>query len=247
MSETPNDRHENPTGNFNEDFASSLMQARAEQVKLEQEKANFETQAMQKLFEKYPEELRKDAASYGGFEIIACGNEPTPEQMQMIETALQKIREKLGEAADKAFAGVKIYLAADVVSGGGQAFGRESAVILDPNKMGMTVGQMEDMLDKTGQYRKGDRSRLVGDDRIAGELDLVHELGHILEFRAHGDYDVGLKRLKQEDSPTMYGQQSAREDYAESWMYYVYDGQLDDDRKKVIEADVQTASKRVNS
>lgn len=244
MGETQFDTSENLTGNPDEDLTASLMQARAEQQ--DKEKAEFEANVIQRLFEKYPEEQRKNIKTLGGMEIIACGAEPTSEQLQTVENAFNKIRERIGDTAEIIFAGLKVYLAPDA-PGGGQALGRENAVILNTSKMGITVGEMEAMLAPTGQYRKGDQSKVVGESADAAELGTVHELGHILEFRAHGDYDIGYKTLDQSEAPTEYGQKHAREDYAESWMYYIYGGALDDARKQIIEDDIEKVSEKVNS
>ena len=217
-----------------------------EQEKLDERKAQFEVQVMQELLDKYPEEEQKTVTSLGGMDIIACGYEPPAEHLQTIENGFNRIREKLGERADTLFTGLKLYLA-DLGPSGGQALARENAVVLNVSKMGITVAEMEDMLAPTGQYRKGDQSNLVGGQADAGELGFVHELGHILEFRVHGDYDIGFKGLDQSDAPTEYGQKSAREDYAESWMYYIYGGQIDPNRRSIIENDLQSAGQEVSA
>lgn len=215
-----------------------------EQEKLNERKAQFEANVMKELLEKYPEKEHKAVTSLGSMDIIACGYKPTHEQLQTLENGFNRIRRKLGESADGLFTGLKLYLA-PLGPSGGQALARENAVTLNVSKMGITVAEMEDMLAPTGQYRKGDQSKLVGGQADASELGFVHELGHILEYRVHGDYDIGFKDLDQSQAPTEYGQKSAREDYAESWMYYIYDGQIDPARQQIIEHDLQSASNKL--
>lgn len=216
-----------------------------ENLSLEQQKQQFEASIMHELYERYPVDQRSELASIMGIHIISCGPEPTPEQLQPILNGLKKIENTFGKNAENTFSGLSVFMVNGFVPGGGQALGREDAVIVNTAKTTLTLTEMEEMLDKTGEYRKGDRSSLVenSDEISATELDIVHELGHILEFRTYGDYDKGFESLNQEESPTEYGQKSAREDYAESWMYLVFDGMLDEKRQLILQDDLQAAAR----
>jgi hypothetical protein len=210
----------------------------------EQQKIQFEKDRLRQLLEKYPEEERHLVEQIGGMDVVACGQDLTDEQLQSVRNGYEKATSRLGDSAKNIFVGITIYLGAMDDIGGGQALARENAVILNTNKMGISVGEMEAMLSAKGEYRKGDQSTLVGNDYDASELGFVHELGHILEYRAHGDYDRGLTELNQAESPTEYGSRHPREDYAESWMYYIYGGHLDSSRSEIIEADLTALSAR---
>lgn len=240
MSETlhqPSSQDEHSHRNVYAELKAGLEKGRAEAA-LEKQKAVSESQVIDKLLEKYPTETQH-TFKIGGIEIITCGETATVEQVQTIVNGLKKIHEKLGNNSDKLFPDLKVYIADSVVSGGAQAFGRENVVIMDSKKMTFGVGEVENMLSPTGEYRIGDRSSLVDSDIPDGEPSFVHELGHILEFKAQGDYDKSFATLERSEAPTLYGQQNPREDYAESWMYYIYDGKLDPQRVKIIKTDIE--------
>ena len=159
----------------------------------------------------------------------------------VIRDSIIKMQSKLGEEVIKdLFGGIKLYAGDKLIDGGGLALPRFNAVVIDLEKIDFTISEMESMLSKTRDYRVGDQSDLVDNPDIhkALELSIVHEFGHILEYKKYGDVDRGFAGLNQDDAPTEYGSKSPREDYAESWMYYIYGGQLDDSRRKIIEGDV---------
>lgn len=235
---------EEQSGNFNVDLANDLQQIQSEQTRAEQvkqNKANYDAAVLQRLNEAYPPEHQFAMGQLGGMEIISCGGEATAEQMQMIRRAYDRIRAKLGDDANKVLSGIRMYLAAPEGVGGGEALPNEDVIILNTAKMGVTVGQMEAMSEANGSYERGDQSRLVGDDYDASELGTVHEIGHILEQRAHGGQAVGFANLDQSQAPTWYGQQEGKyhEDYAESWMYYIYGGDITEDRQAILQADIE--------
>lgn len=203
---------------------------------LEQQKVEFEKEVLRKLYEKFPPEEQKLITTIDGIEILACGEEPTESQMETIVSAIEKIKDKIGDSI-KLFEGVKLYLV-DLGESGGQALGRESVIIVNTGKMGITVGEMEKQMELSGRYRKGDQSSIVGNDADAAEVGIVHEFGHILEFRSYGDLDKAFADLDSSESPTYYGAQLPREDYAESWMYYIYDGPITESRKAIIQSDL---------
>lgn len=208
---------------------------------LNQQKFDFEKKRMDTLLQQFPERNWQKITSFGGIDIIAC----TPDQSTdttNLERGYSRIYKKIGPVAEQLFRGASVFIAPDLQSGG-QALPRHSAIFLDANKMTLTVGEIEDLLSRKGEYRAGDQSKLVGRYASASELGFVHELGHILEYRAHADMDVGFMKLNQQQAPTLYGQKSPREDYAESWLYYIYDGPLDSNRERILQQDIlQVAS-----
>lgn len=208
----------------------------------ESHKIAFEKSKFDQIFEKYPGSEQKIAFSESGIEVVACGRELSENEAKVISGAIQKIAEKIGEpGAERLFGDVKLYAGEELIEGGGLALPRSKAVLVDIKKIGTTISQMEDMLSKTGEYRTGDQSNLVENpaEHEALELAIVHEFGHILEHKVHGDVDKGFADLDQNEAPTEYGSKSAREDYAESFMYYIYDGDLSEGRKRIIEKDAQ--------
>lgn len=213
-------------------------------IDIESQKQQYEDNIMKQIDELYPKHLRTVVAIEIGVNIVSCGEGLRDEQLQPVLNGLGKIKSSLGDQAEKAFTGLTILMVDGIVSGGGQALGRKNAVIIDTNKTTMTITEMEDMLDQTGDYRIGDRSKLVDnpDEISATTLDVVHELGHILEFRVHGDYDVGFAGVDPSESPTAYGSKQTREDYAESWLYLVYDSPLDEQRQRILLSDLEIAS-----
>lgn len=215
---------------------AELKDMTTETDSLEHQKADFEKAALRRLYDKFPPEEQKLIAAIGGIEIIACGTEPTESQMATVARAIDKIKDKVGESSEL-FEGLKMYMA-DLGDNGGQALGREGVIIVNTSNMGITVGEMEDQMELSGRYRKGDQSRVVGNDADAAEVGIVHEFGHILEYRAHGDLDKAFADLDSSESPTMYGEQHPREDYAESWMYYIYGGPITLNRMKIIQSDL---------
>lgn len=219
------------------DTLAELEKMTRETDSLEQQKVDFEKAALTRLYEEFPIEEQKLIATISGVEIIACGTEPTESQMATIARAIDRIKEKAGESSEL-FEGLKMYLV-DLGENGGQALGREGVIIVNTSKMGITVGEMEDQMELSGRYRKGDQSRIVGNDADAAEVGIVHEFGHILEYRAHGDLDKAFTHLDPGKSPTYYGTKFPREDYAESWMYYIYGGPITDDRKQIIQSDLE--------
>jgi hypothetical protein len=208
---------------------------------MEQEKFLFEKRRIKELFQQFPEETWQHVANFGDIDISAYGTEHYQDHVVNLENGYKRIHAKIGPAASKLFNGVRVFIAPEAPNGG-QALPRQNAIILDANKMGMSVGEMEDLLAAKGEYRAGDQSRLVGREVNASELGFVHELGHILEYRAHSDMDIAFSQLDPQTSPTMYGQSSPREDYAESWLYYIYNGRLDKQRLEILKDDIAKLS-----
>ena len=190
----------------------------------EQSLVDNEQAKLNSLFGAYPENERHLIFTQDGMEFIACGK-PNPDHQSILIagiTAMEQRFEK--DVITQAFKGVKIYLANGIASGGGEALPRVDTIILNAENMGMNVAQMEAIASEAAD---------------ASEVGFVHELGHILEFRAHLDMGVGFQTLDSLKSPTWYGQQKPREDYAESWMFMVYGHSIDQDREAILQADLK--------
>lgn len=205
------------------------------------QKLEFEHVRYNQIFEKFPESEHNMAFSEAGIDVISCGRELSDHEAAVIRSAITKISDKIGTSeTERLLGGTKLFAGENLIDGGGLALPRFNAVVIDLEKIDVTISQMEDMLSATGDYRVGDQSRLVDSPEIyeASELGIVHELGHILEYKIYGDVDKGFTKLDQSDAPTEYGSKSAREDYAESFMYYIYGGNLDSVRLGIVESDI---------
>lgn len=207
-------------------------------------KWQFEKRYIDELLQKYPEHTYERAFEYAGVEVVACGREIMEHEQMVIQGALTTFADKIGQDVfEEKFAGIQLYAGDKLIDGGGLALPRFDAVVVDLEKIGVSITQMEDLNDDGSDnpsYKKGDQARLIeGPDTYeALELGIVHELGHILEYRLHGDVDVAFAELDQGDAPTHYGAKSPREDYAESIMYYIYGGKISAQRRDIIQADI---------
>lgn len=223
-----------PAG-FIEALEQHLQSKYFSEVPETEEQVKYEKSFHDKLDRLYPEDKREHIDVLG-VDVIACGldEDAKSQYLSTVESALRRIDTKLGEGSTKEmFGDVSLYLADGVISGGGQAFGRENMIVVSPSKMTMNLPEVEAMLDANGTYRKGDRSELVDHpgDHAGIEFDIVHEFGHILAYKAHGNYDGKFVELNPAEAPTRYGQAKVREDYAESWMYLVY-GKLENEPRR---------------
>jgi hypothetical protein len=201
------------------------------------QKLEFESTRYNQIFEKHPESEQRIEFSAAGIEVVSCGRELSDHETAVIRSAIGKISGKIGESeTESLFGGVRLYAGDGLIEGGGLALPRFNSMAIDLEKIGVTISQMENMLGETGEYKIGDQSKLVDDpnEHEALELAIVHEFGHILEHKTYGDVDRGFAEVDQSDAPTEYGSKSPREDYAESFMYYIYGGRLDSARLGIL-------------
>jgi hypothetical protein len=207
----------------------------------EDAKKAVEQSKLGELLRAYPEADRHLIETNEGMDIIACG-EFKDEYIAILQAGLLAMERRFGkEAIARAISGVKIYIADASITGGGQALPRVNAVILNDAYMGISIDKMEEIASDAGLYRKGDQSKFFGGEADASEIGFVHEMGHIVEYRAHGDMGVGFRSLKSEESPTWYGQRAPHEDYAESWMFTVYGHPISADREAILARDIKSA------
>lgn len=236
-----------PAG-FIEALEQHLQSKYFSEVPETEEQVKYEKSFHDKLDRLYPEDKREHVDILG-VDMVACGldEKEKNQHISIVESALRRIDTKLGEGSTKEmFGDVSLYLADDVISSGGQAFGRENMIVVSPGKMTMNLPEVEAMLDANGMYRKGDRSELVNhpEDHAGIEFDIVHEFGHILAYKAHDNYDGKFAELNLAEAPTQYGQAEVREDYAESWMYLIYGGVIDDGRQSRLNRDITSLRNR---
>lgn len=178
-------------------------------------------------------------AQVGGIEVIGLGNK---EQMKALapaaQIALDRLQTRFGGQLEAAFPGLKIYFADGVIDGAGEALADENAVIMDASKAAMSVGEVEDLLVGMGELNTGDWTSKVGRDISYGEITIVHEMGHMLEARAHGEEGTAFADLSLDGAVTKYGSKANNEDYAEAFFYDTYGLEVSADRKAILDRDV---------
>lgn len=178
-------------------------------------------------------------ASAGDIEVIGLGSK---EQMDALapaaQVALDRLQARFGGQLEAVFPGLKIYFADDVIDGGGEALADENTVIMDASKAAMSVGEVEDLLVGMGELNAGDWTSKVGRDISYGEITIVHEMGHMLEARAHGEEGTAFANLSLDGAVTKYGSKAHNEDYAEAFFYDTYGLEVSADRKAILDKDV---------
>lgn len=147
-----------------------------------------------------------------------------------------KLEEMLLEECldSRLYSGLKVvFCEGGIISGGGQALAREGLVILDISKPS-AIQETEDHLIERGFLDAGDWSKLSVPNNSAIGLTLIHELGHIFEFKRFGDYGIAFSELDTVEAPTRYGRQNPSEDFAESFAYLIFGGHLPQSRIDII-------------
>lgn len=118
--------------------------------------------------------------------------------------------------------GVTVRIGSGLVDGGGEARAEENLILLDREKMGMSLQDAEDLLVQMEMYNPGERTKTLPDvkDMPFSCLiyELVHETGHIADGKLPGPK---YSRASSELSPTKYGKQNERESFAEIFTYWV--------------------------
>jgi hypothetical protein len=191
------------------------------------------------LLERFPPDQRHRLAAAGAVEVIGLGERRTIVlAAPAARAALARLDTYFDRLLSRVLAGVAVYVADGVIDSGGEALADENAVIIDATKARMSVFAVEAHLVRLGDLNPGDWSRLVRPDTTYGEITIVHELGHVLEARAHGQEGTALADLPPADAPTLYGRKGPREAYPETFFYDVYGGRLNPAYQAVVRQDV---------
>jgi hypothetical protein len=197
------------------------------------------------MLQRFPEEQRHTLSSVGGVEVIGLGSLESVESLApSAQTALGRLQTYMDGGLSEVFPDLKIYFADGVIDGGGEALAEENAVIIDAAKGKMSVAEAEDFLVGIGELDKDDWSKLAAEGVTYAEITIVHELGHILEARAHEQQGTAFAELSSDNAPTKYGRKAHNEDYAESFFYDVYGGRLESSRKTILQSDIQRIRQR---
>jgi hypothetical protein len=184
-----------------------------------------------------------------GIEFVCLGNVEAIEPLtQGTEAAVARLQQAFDGRLTEAFPGLKVYFGDGIISGGGEAFANDNAIIIDAAKSRMTVAEAERFLVESGSLDEGDWTKIVTPDTTYGEITIVHELGHVLEVKAHGGEGVAFEGLVHEEAPTRYGREvdekdgPNNEDYPESLVYEVYGAHIDEARRAILHDDIQRVS-----
>lgn len=170
-----------------------------------------------------------------------------PEEQAKLEAAIMPAVDKLddffGGSFAERFKGLEVEVGDGLTEGGAEAFGQENRIVLDRQKMLMTVREEDAFFAENGLAVAGDRLRAVPEafhDQPAAFYELIHELGHVLEEQADADKpkEQRLQRAAglADKSPTeLYGQDPNRpqEAFAEAFAYMVL-GQPVDPRLSAV-------------
>ena len=173
----------------------------------------------------------------------------SPAEQEFLEQGLHEAINNLDVYFDGKFAelfkGLEIEVGDGLTDGGGEAFGEDNKIVLDRQKMLMSVSDEDELLAELGFANEGDRLRALPVElhgMSAAVYELVHEVGHIVEERA----DLNLpaeERLKRASgmthlSPTnLYKQDPNRpqEAFAEAFAYKVFGQEVDKDLGDIID------------
>lgn len=143
---------------------------------------------------------------------------------EMVDFALGVLEDKLGDQLKDKLAHVTVKIGPGLVDGGGEAKAEEGLILLDSDKMVLSLQQSEDFLVQAGYYEPTERTRTLPDrkDRPWSTLayELVHEFGHMVDFHLPGE---PYHRVSADLSPTKYGKKQPHEAFAEIFTYWVFD------------------------
>jgi|GEM_PF-2026336 hypothetical protein len=175
------------------------------------------------------------------------------EEQSKLETAIMAAIERLDDFFDGKFAelfrGLEVQVGDGLTESGGEAFGDQNRIVLDRQKMLLTLREEDALYAQNGFADEGDRMRAVGEeayDMSAAYYELIHEVGHILEERA----DLHLpkhERLHRADglaakSPTqLYNQdpEKPHEAFAEAFAYMVLGNTIDHELTVVVDCAIE--------
>lgn len=184
--------------------------------------------------------------SVGGIEVIGLGDKEQLDKLApAAQVALERLQARFDGRLGESFPGLKVYFADGVIDGGGEALADENAIIMDASKAAMSVQDVEELLVGVGELNAGDWVGKVGGEISYGEITLVHEMGHMLEAKAHNQEGVAFAGLSLAEAPTKYGSKAHNEDYAESFFSDVYGIPLNSARKKILDADIEKVAQPI--
>lgn len=139
-----------------------------------------------------------------------------------IEQAIDLLKAALQGSFNTVCSGVTVRIGNGLVDGGGEASAEENLILLDREKMGMSLQDAENLLVRMGMFNPGERVKTLPESKDKPfsclVYELVHEMGHIADGKLPGPK---YKRANAELSPTKYGKQNKWEAFAEIFTYWV--------------------------
>lgn len=171
----------------------------------------------------------------GGECAVTVDISANPEEQATLQAALipaiEKLDEFFGGSFAERFKGLETEIGDGLTDGGAEAFGDQNRIVMDRQKMLMTVREEDAHLAELGLAQAGDRLRAVPPelhDKPAAFYEFIHEIGHVIEEQA--DIDKPKEQRLQraaglaDESPTqLYGQDPSRpqEAFAEAFAHMV--------------------------
>lgn len=173
--------------------------------------------------------------------IVEYGFEEAEQEVckAMLGQAFDLLDAKLNDDARNRLTGVKLEIGPGVTEGGGQALVDQNRILLDSDKVRLSLQQSEDFLVQEGYFNPGERTQVFPDIKDEPWSTLVYELVH--ETAHFFDEDMSLDL-----SPTQYpkakeekdGQPAGHEVFCESYVYWIADAPMDAEAKRIITAKV---------
>lgn len=157
----------------------------------------------------------------------------------MVGRAFDLLDAKLNDAARSRLAGVRVVIKPGVIQGGGEARPDENLILLNSDKVRLSLQESEDFLVGEGYFKPGERTQVfpdIKDDPWSTLVyELIHETGHFFDE----DMPLGL-------SPTQYPQAkeektkepAGHEVFCESYVYWVTGVSMDAQAESIVAAKV---------
>lgn len=154
---------------------------------------------------------------------------------EMVGVAFGLLDDKLSNSMKEKLAKITVRIGPALIDGGGEARAEDSLILLDSNKMVLSLQESEDLLVQAGYFNQTERTRVLPElkDQPWSTLvyELVHEFGHIVDYHMPGE---PYHRIAPELSPTKYGQKSAHETFAEVFTYWVFNQELPSEAQMIL-------------
>lgn len=165
----------------------------------------------------------------------------SPECKEALDLAVDYLESSLKDRFDVVCGGLTVRIGHNLVDGGGEAKAEENLILLDRQKMAMTLHEVEDLLVAMGEFNPGERTKPLDDikDNPYSCLvyELVHETGHIADWKLPGSK---YNRISPKLSPTKYGKKNSWEAFAELFTYWTFGQPLPVKSVQVMEFALET-------
>ncbi len=153
--------------------------------------------------------------------IVEVQDTISPECRTALDRAIDSLESSLGDKFNEVCGGLTVRIGDNLVDGGGQANAEENLILLDRQKMAMTLQAAEDLLVAMGEFNPGERTAVLTE--IKDEpysclvYELIHETGHLVDAKLPGE---AYGRISPELGLTKYGKKNSWEAFAEVFTYW---------------------------